>query len=268
MLPILKHLGGKKLEIRHFEHLVPTHYDRYYEPFFGGGAVFWHLARPHSVISDLNENIINFYLELKHNAEQVRADIAILKEYHDSLETMDAKKAFYYEVRDAVNGLESQFIGLNKWALFFTLNKMAFHGIVRYKKNGDINSHYGFKGKFHGAYLLDENLELLKTTEILCADYQDALSTATENDFVFLDPPYDCIENKYGNGAKWKEQDFIRLKSYLSAVPFKYIMTINSTELTRDLFGGQVKDKYYKHYCFNQNKRKQAGEDTLIITNY
>ena len=65
MKPFLKYRGGKSKEIKHFEHHFPMYFDTYFEPFVGGGAVYFHLEHSKSVINDINTKLIKTYQEIK-----------------------------------------------------------------------------------------------------------------------------------------------------------------------------------------------------------
>lgn len=75
MNPMIKYRGGKSKELPQFEKYIPTDYDTYFEPFIGGGAVFFHLQPPKAVISDINHRLINFYSEMQTNYTDARIQL-------------------------------------------------------------------------------------------------------------------------------------------------------------------------------------------------
>ena len=75
MNPMIKYRGGKSKEIPSFSAYIPEEYDTYYEPFVGGGAVYFHLQPPKAVIGDVNENVINFYREIQTNYIEARKQL-------------------------------------------------------------------------------------------------------------------------------------------------------------------------------------------------
>ena len=77
MKPILKYRGGKSKEIPNYISLVPK-FDIYHEPFFGGGATYFYLEPQKAFISDINNNLINFYKEISGiNFDDIKIDFLI-----------------------------------------------------------------------------------------------------------------------------------------------------------------------------------------------
>ena len=114
MKPVLKYRGGKYKEIPNFLSYIPKSFDTYFEPFLGGGALFFYLAPKKAIINDINERLIQFYRELQSNPEQVRRQLDELQETYEHnqreyeyLKSLDPDKrvenkneALYYKIRD------------------------------------------------------------------------------------------------------------------------------------------------------------------------
>lgn len=108
-------------------------------------------------------------------------------------------------------------------------------------------------------------------TEIHHGDYRNIFDMATPDDFIFLDPPYDCIFSDYGNmeylegfneiNHRELAQDFYNLDS-------RALLVIGDTPLIRELYGNNIIAEYNKNYSVNIRNRFQAGATHLIITNY
>ena len=94
MNPIIKYPGGKRQEIKYFEKYIPKNFNRYIEPFVGGGALFFYLEPEKSIINDLNSNLMQFYKDITTKKEQ------IIKE----LKEMENTEEYYYYIRDMYNG--------------------------------------------------------------------------------------------------------------------------------------------------------------------
>ena len=75
MKSMIKYRGGKTKEIPNFEKYIPDNFDTYYEPFFGGGAVYFYLQPEKAVISDINEKLIQFYLEMQQKYDIARGEL-------------------------------------------------------------------------------------------------------------------------------------------------------------------------------------------------
>lgn len=101
-------------------------------------------------------------------------------------------------------------------------------------------------------------------------DYSKVFDKCSTNDFVFLDPPYDCVFTDYGNiGEKdFSEQSQIKLAEDFQNLPAKSLMIIGKTELTQHLYEPYIKAEYSKKYAVNIRNRFKAESTHLIITNY
>ena len=117
MKPVLKYRGGKQREIHKFIKEVPPRFDRYFEPFLGGGSVFFHLEPEQAVIGDVNSKLITFYTQLRDQYPAMREQLAALqKEYdanqvaYESLKKLhptercpNKNEELYYRVREEFN---------------------------------------------------------------------------------------------------------------------------------------------------------------------
>ena len=84
MNPVLKYRGGKQREIPEFIKEVPPRFDRYFEPFLGGGSVFFHLEPEQAVIGDVNSKLITFYTQLRDQYPAMREQLAALQKEYDA----------------------------------------------------------------------------------------------------------------------------------------------------------------------------------------
>jgi len=154
MKPIVKWSGGKKDEIKRFDDLIPTDISTYVEPFFGGGAVFFHLEPERAVVSDVHEELIDFYRAMKDG----KGD-AIHTFLNENPNTDEA----YYKVRDQFK-VETP---LDNAKRFFYLRKTCFRGMLRYNKSGKFNIPYGRYKTFNYEELKDEKYkDVFKGTDI------------------------------------------------------------------------------------------------------
>lgn len=71
--PLIKYRGGKSKELPQYVRFIPTDYDTYYEPFFGGGATFFHVMPKKAVIGDINEPLMNFYTDVRDTFDKLAA---------------------------------------------------------------------------------------------------------------------------------------------------------------------------------------------------
>lgn len=192
--PFLKWAGGKTQLLDELNKYIPLNYNKYIEPFIGGGALFFSLNSKESVISDSNRELIITYKQVRDNVESV---ISILK-------TFEHTETFYYEIRNLIpDDLEKDF----RAARLIYLNKTCFNGLYRVNKKGLFNVPYGKgKGEFLQENVLREASRFLQSTQIICADYLEVLGEfAKPNDFIFLDPPYYPV-GKYSDFERYTKE--------------------------------------------------------------
>ena len=283
MKPILKYRGGKSKEIPNFSSFIPKDFDTYFEPFLGGGAVFFHLAPQKAVINDINEKLIQFYLELQTNPTAVREQLDRLQALYEANQaeyeqlkalTPDERvenknEALYYLIRDMYNHkipieyLES--------VIYFFINKTAYSGMIRFNAQGEYNVPFGRYKNFNTRMITEDHQHLLANTDIHNEDYRAIFELANPDDFIFLDPPYDCIFSDYGNNEYrdgFGEDSHRQLAQDFRNLGCPSLMVIDATPLTREIYDGLIIGEYEKNYSVNIRNRFNAGAMHLIITNY
>lgn len=151
---------------------------RYFEPFVGGGAVFFFIAPSRATLSDANPDLIDIYRGLRYAPRRVWK---IYAKFGDSKQDYHRARA-NREVKTVV------------WraARMLYLNRTCFKGMWRHNQNGDFNIGYG--GQERRWAVTQEDLlatsRLLRAARVTCCDFQVAISEAKKGDFLFVDPPY------------------------------------------------------------------------------
>jgi DNA adenine methylase len=177
--PFLKWAGGKRQLLSRLRTLVPSSYKRYFEPFVGGGALFFDLRPKKGILSDVNAEIIDCYLAVRDHVGEL---ISALKEHdHDS--------KHYYQVR-ATDPRSLSLVERAARTIF--LNKTGFNGLYRVNRSGQFNVPFG---RYANPNICNEtNLRacsaVLAGTELIVRDFEEAVKTARAGDFVYFDPPY------------------------------------------------------------------------------
>lgn len=283
MNPMIKYRGGKSKEISHFISNMPDNYNRYIEPFFGGGALYFYLEPQNAIINDVNTKLYSFYKQMQEEYPSVRKQLDELqmvyeqnqKEYeelkkkHPEEIVENKNEALYYKIRDMFNHkIESEYL---EAVVYFFINKTAYSGMIRYNAKGEYNVPFGRYKNLNTKLITDKHYELLKRTEIYNYDYSEIFNMAGNNDFIFLDPPYDCVFSDYGNEAYrdgFGENEHRRLANDFANLSCKSMLVIGKTALTEELYGKYIVEEYDKSYAVNIRNRFKADAKHIIVTNY
>ena len=282
MNPVLKYRGGKSREIPCFLQYIPDDFNRYIEPFFGGGAVYFYLEPDNAILNDVNERLMTFYRQLKDNYPQMRKQLDELqRQYELNQATYKKLKAknpdervpnvnedLYYHIRDLFNHPGDTYLD---GVLYFFINKTAYSGKIRYNNSGDYNVAFGRYPNLNTRLITRQHSKLLQGAELFNVDYKQIFDMAEEDDFIFLDPPYDCVFNDYGNIDMmngFDETEHRRLAADFRNLPCRALMVIGKTPLTQELYNGFIFDEYYKNYAVNIKNRFNNDKMHIIVKNY
>ena len=143
--------------------------------------------------------------------------------------------------------------------------------MIRYNNNGEYNVPFGRYPNLNTKLVTEQHSHLLQKAELYNLDYQQIFNMANENDFMFLDPPYDCVFNDYGNIDMmngFDETEHRRLAEDFKNLPCRALMVIGKTPLTMELYGKYVYDEYYKNYSVNIKNRFNNDKMHIIVKNY
>ncbi len=282
MRPILKYRGGKAGEISRFLSHVPHDFDRYIEPFFGGGALFFYLEPRQALINDTNSKLMAFYRQLRDDYPLMRKQLDALQEIYESNQEEfrklknsypdqripNANEELYYRMRHLYNYPDG---GLSEGVLYFFINKTAYSGMIRHNRRGEYNVPFGRYASFNTRLITQGHSDLLQRAELFNLDYREIFAMAKEDDFLFLDPPYDCVFNDYGNLEKssgFDEAAQRRLAADFKELPCRALMIIGKTPLTQELYGSFAVDEYAKSYTVNIKNRFNSDNVHMIVKNY
>ncbi|MDE6277115.1 MAG: DNA adenine methylase [Muribaculaceae bacterium] len=283
MKPVIKYRGGKSREIPRFINYIPRFEGRYIEPFFGGGALYFYLEPQRAIINDINTRLIDFYRGIQLEYSEVKSELAELekiytenraafdelKRLHPDNRVEDRNEQLYYHIRDMYNGLaDSRY----RFAtLYYFINKTAYSGMIRFNSKGEFNVPYGRYKNFNTDLLTEEHSRLLNGAEIHNGDYYDIFELSVPEDFIFLDPPYDCVFSEYGNeeyNEQFDEESHRRLAEDFINLGCRALMVISATPLTMELYRGMIVGEYDKNYSVNIRNRFRSEAVHIIVTNY
>lgn len=283
MNPVLKYRGGKSREIPSFLRYIPDDFDRYIEPFFGGGAVYFYLEPDNAILNDVNQRLMTFYTQLKNQYplmreqldeiqtvyERNQAEFRQLKAQSPDERVANANEDLYYRMRNQFNHLENpEYLD---GVIYFFINKTAYSGMIRYNNNGEYNVPFGRYPNLNTRLVTQQHSDLLQGAELLNLDYSEVFNMASEEDFIFLDPPYDCVFNDYGNIDMmngFDEAEHRRLAADFRNLPCRALMIIGKTPLTEELYGDYIFDEYYKNYAVNIKNRFKNDKMHVVVKNF
>lgn len=228
--PFIKWAGGKRGIMKELVSRFPKNINNYYEPFVGGGAVFFTNNFKNSNLSDLNQDLIITYNIIKNNPKEL-IDLLIIHNKNHS-------KEYFYKIRlqhNLTNPIEIA-------SRFIYLNKTCFNGLYRVNKSGEFNVPFG---KYKNPNIIQKDNILachnkLENTNIKYQEYNKINSKA--GDFVYFDPPYYPIDQKYFTSYTkygFTQKDHIELRDFaLNLIDNGVnIMISNSdTKYTRELY--------------------------------
>lgn len=282
MNPVLKYRGGKSREIPRFLQYIPDNFDRYIEPFFGGGAVYFYLEAEAAIINDVNERLMQFYRQLRDNYPEMRIQLDELQCLYEANQTTfkklksqkpdervpNANEELYYRMRELFNHPDGSYLD---GVVYFFINKTAYSGMIRYNSSGEYNVPFGRYPNLNTQLVTEQHSELLRGADLYSLDYRDIFDKAGVDDFIFLDPPYDCVFNDYGNIDMmngFDETEHRRLAADFRNLPCRALMVIGKTPLTMELYGNYVFDEYYKNYAVNIKNRFNNDKMHIVVKNY
>lgn len=297
--PFIKWAGGKGQLLNRFYSLYPEELkageiENYYEPFIGGGAVFFDVAQRFNIknafLYDINDELVLTY-------KVIQKDVVKLIEHLDSIQkeyialSEPERKAYFYSIRSDFNknrlltdyeNYAESWIQRAAWIIF--LNKTCFNGLFRFNSKGEFNVP---AGRYKNPKILDE-LNLKRVSEVLqIATIKKADFTAVENDvavnsFVYFDPPYRPLNTTSSFTAyskhKFGDEEQIKLAQLFARLNNRKIklMLSNSDPKNHDS-NDDFFDEIYRDFnirripatrMINSNASKRNAINEIVVTNY
>ena len=251
---------------------MPHFYRRYYEPFFGGGSLFFNLKPENAIINDSNEQLINMYKCIKFCPDEIAKSLLNYQTMDNNLQTNPEQTKFYLTMRDRFNSfIIKNTFNIESATLFIILNKAGYNGLYRVNKNGLFNVPSAHRTKLN---ICDVNnihavSELLQKCCINCGDFEDACQTAKPKDFVFFDSPYYDTFGTYQAGG-FSEADHLRLAKLLQKLSKNGVyclLTNNNCYYIKNLYKDYNIEVIPVKRMVNCDKNNRVGSE-VIITNF
>lgn len=261
----LRWAGGKRALLKTLLSFIPTKVNNYYEPFIGGGALYFALS-PNgnmSTISDTNAELINCYMQVASNPEK------IIK----SLSTFSFDDKCYYATRKHIPEND-----LDRASRFIYLNRTCWNGLYRVNKKGEFNVPIG---KFTNEPTIcpenkiRESSKILSKTKIVCDDFEKVVENSGKSDFVYFDPPYTVKHDKNGfrqyneKVFSWDDQE--RLAQVSEDLKRRGVKIMISNAANKDIM--ELYENFYMYKVsrcsvISGTSSSRGRVNELIITSY
>lgn len=271
--PFLKWAGGKRQLMPFIREQIPAKFNKYFEPFIGGGAVLFDLQPQKFRISDVNAELINCYQVIRDNPDELLEHI---RTHHNTEE-------YFYELRGVDRKPEfNQLTPIKRASRIIFLNKTCFNGLFRVNSRGQFNVPFG---NYRNPTIADEfvikaisNYLKSNDVEIVCEDFADACASATKDDFIYFDPPYDPVSDTASFTGysldKFDRQEQIRLRDLVKDLTMrkcKVLLSNSNTEFIRELYKDKkfyIIDIVYANRNINSVGSSRGKISEVLIRNY
>ena len=270
--PFTKWTGGKRQLLSVIKSLMPDQYNNYFEPFVGGGALFFDLAPKKAYINDFNSELINCYQQIKKNPQIL---IELLAKHQEN-----NSKEYYLDLRSADRDSRiDKMTDVERAARIMYMLRVDFNGLYRVNSKNQFNVPYG---RYKNPKIVDGELLLSiskylndNDIHILNKDFEEAVEDVRVGDFVYFDPPYIPLSETSAFTSYTHEgfsyEDQVRLRDTFMKIDEKvaYVMLSNSSSpIVEELY----KDFYiHKVEATRTNGAKSSSRgkiSEIIVTNY
>ena len=298
--PFLKWAGGKKQLIETIESKFPDEIrssrkiDKYFEPFVGGGALFFYLMSNYHIseayIYDINRELILTYDAIKNNPNELIEELKVLSEEYIP-KSQDERKEMFLDIRQKFNeaipdfdfdNYNEDFIQRAAYTIF--MNKTCFNGLFRLNSRGEFNVPHG---RYKKPLICDEEnirnvSHVLQHTTIVCGSFLESEDLIDDNSLVYLDPPYRPISetssfNTYA-GNDFNDDSQRELGEYYKRISNKGAKAILSNSDPKnedpddnffdDLYGDFNIERVKAKRSINSNGKKRGAINEILVTNY
>lgn len=280
MKTFIKYCGGKARLLSYIiENLPNNKFNNYFEPFVGGGSVIlgfiskdleYKVDRIYN-ISDINKNLINCYLVIRDNVQELIQELSKVNE--DNINCYRNEKHVYLEKRKRFNEIKSSQNNLiEQTALFIYLNKCGYNGMYRENKSGGFNIPYG---NMKNPRICDNTLlvsisHALQHVNISHCEYQTIINKVEKDDFVYLDPPYDGTFTDYTSDTFGREQQ-LKLKEFVDTLTnkgVKVMLSNSASDYIKDIYKDYNIVNLTIKYSLGGKNANRGDKQEVLVKNY
>ena len=271
--PFLKWAGGKQQLLGQFQSLLPVRFQRYVEPFVGGGAVFFHLwnsgkTSSEALLFDINPELVNAYKVVRDKPNEL---IEILSSHQ-----LNHSYEYYYRVRNLDrNGTHLNEI--ERAARILYLNRTCFNGLYRVNSKGQFNVPMGsYKNpKILDKKLLQADSQALQNVSVEIRDFRSIVNIAQEGDFFYFDPPYDPVSKTASftsyTSDSFSDEDQRQLANIFRILTEKRCLCMLSNSYTSfilDLYRDFRIEIVLANRAINSDPQKRGNIQEVVVLNY
>jgi len=276
--PFLKWVGGKTKLVPELVEMFPKKFDNYFEPFVGGGALFYEVIQKYNVgfsnINDINKKLIVAYKQIKQNPKEL---ISLLKTIDDEYKklSLEEQEKYFYSIRKKYN--EEIIDDKTTASYLIFLNKTCFNGMYRENSKGQYNIPFGDQ---KNPNICDkENIlavsKCLENTEITNYSFEESVEKCKKNDLVYFDPPYYPV-NATSSFTGYSKSSFgeieqKKLKEVFADLANRgcFVMLSNShTPFIEELYKDFHINYRYAARSINSKGDKRGKIKEVVVTNY
>lgn len=266
--PFIKWVGGKTQLLPELLQRVPSQCDRYFEPFLGGGALFFGLQPRNAVLTDINGDLVTLYQVIRDDVEALIADMA--QHIYD--------KDYYYSLRriDRTSDYDT-WSPVQRASRLIYLNKTCYNGLYRVNSKGQFNVPFG---RYTNPTIVDaDNLracsQALQGLTIEQADFCQVRALAQPGDFVYFDPPYAPL-SATANFTGYTKDGFDREMQYalrdlcreLDSKGVRFMVSNSSAPLVLGLYAEFKIEFVYASRAINSKPSKRGKIPEVLISNF
>jgi DNA adenine methylase len=261
--PVLKWAGGKSGLLSQLLPLFPGSFCRYFEPFFGGGAVYFALGfRGVSILNDSNPELVELYEVVRDVPHRLMCELDVLSSRYS--------EGFYYELRSTVPCTREA-----RAARTIFLNKTGYNGLYRQNSKGMFNVPFGKRVRCPTLYQRDNLVrvaESLANARFHCFDFEEVIDGAGAGDFIYCDPPYEPLSrsssfNAYQGGG-FSQVDQIRLKDACMRARGRgaqVIISNSSAEFVKELYSDCCVEIVSARRAINSKGTSRGAVDEVAV---
>lgn len=277
----LKWAGGKSRLLPQFQRFLPETLEGrgYVEPFMGSAAVFFHVVQTRNparcTLLDCNADLVNLFVQIRDNLDSLLPLLQEHRKLHNAPEKNDEQREEYYYAIRAQTPLPGS---LEAAARFLYLNKTCFNGLHRVNSKGKFNVPMG---RYVNPSIFDEDQmraasALLQEVKIEVADFRNMGDFIEDNDFVYLDPPYEPLSrtssfNAYAaDGFSQADQLALRDKLVELSPRCKWMLSNSSAPFIEEAYSveGVYVNRVSASRMINSSAAGRGKVDELLVTNY